>query len=79
LHSSHEIEWISPTAFDHLTRLERFDFVCFKYTLTQPLEIGIAPRFLKVDGAKQFRLLGDEKSVSDIETIELTQFHTFKS
>jgi hypothetical protein len=26
-----ELEWIAPTAFDHLTCLERFEFDCFSY------------------------------------------------
>jgi hypothetical protein len=37
----------------------------------QLLEIGIAPRFLKVVGVKTLRLLGGESSVANIETIEL--------
>jgi hypothetical protein len=79
LHCSRAIEWISPTAFNHLTRLERFEFICIKYPHTQPLEIGIAPRFLQVVGVKKLRLLGDESSLQNIETIEFLQKDSYKS
>jgi hypothetical protein len=70
--------WIPPTAFDRLTCLERFEFKCLKCNLNgglemQPLEIGIAPRSLKVVGVKTLHLQGGASSIANIETLEL--FH----
>jgi hypothetical protein len=69
-----EVEWIAPTAFDHLTCLEQFEFDCSKCYLNDgleahPLAIGITPRFLKIIYVKTLRLLGSESSVANIETI----------
>jgi hypothetical protein len=75
----YKIEWISLTAFDHLKRLERFEFACFEYLGIQPLEISIAPRFLKFVGVEKLRLLGDESSVRNIETIEFLQSDFYES
>jgi hypothetical protein len=67
-----ELEWIAPTAFDHLTCLKRFEFECFSNSEIQPpLEIGISPCFLQVIGIKTLRLLGSQSSVANIETIKL--------
>jgi hypothetical protein len=73
-----DIERIAPTTFDHLTCLERFEFkrdnCSSKNGLTQnPLEIGVAPRFLKVVGIDTLRLRSCESSVANIETIELCE------
>jgi hypothetical protein len=71
-HFKCEVEWIAPTAFDHLTCLEQFEFECFKLYLNDNhqrlLEIGAAPRFFKAICFTTLWLLGSESSVANIET-----------
>jgi hypothetical protein len=74
-----KVEWISPTFFDHLTCLERFEFGCYEFysnawQVIQPFEIKVAPRFLKLYPIKKLRLVGGKSSVANIETIELCEF-----
>jgi hypothetical protein len=73
-----ELEWIAPTAFDHLTCLEWFDFEFIKSYYdkgqeTQLIEIGVAPRWLRIVPVDTLRLLGGESSVANIETIGLCE------
>jgi hypothetical protein len=74
-----KVEWIAPSAFDHLTCLEWFELnyrkcesvIESRWDSMQLLEIGLGPRFLKVVGVKTLRLVGCASSVANIETLEL--------
>jgi hypothetical protein len=70
-----KVELVLPTVFDNLKCLERLEFDCFSNSGIQQLEIGVAPRFLKVLGVKTLRLRSCESSVGNFETIELSKFN----
>jgi Leucine-rich repeat (LRR) protein len=77
-----EIEWIEPTAFDHLIFLERLELECLGWNSNngpQVLQIGKAPRHLKIVQVERLRLLGSEKLLAGIENIELFQLNAHRS
>jgi hypothetical protein len=73
-----EVDWIPLTAFNHLKCLERFELDYYYLDTSnrqtmQLLEIGIAPRSLKLVGFRTLRLLGGRSSVANIESMKLSQ------
>jgi hypothetical protein len=77
LHLDERIRF-SPTAFDHLTQLTRFEISNIKldfYNNSHPLEMGVVARFMSFHLESE-RLKLNSNSVSEIEEIEL--HHNYK-